>query len=281
MGECPNRTEKCGNCGGNEQDAADCRVKECLAGIKRKIVVMSGKGGVGKSTVAVNLAAALALEGRTVGLLDVDLHGPSVPTMLGLVGRHIESDGEKMVPLTLGAMRILSVGLLLENADDAVIWRGPMKIGVIKQFFSDVAWGQLDYLIIDTPPGTGDEPLSVCQTVLKSPDAGAVIVTTPQEVAASDVRKSLDFCNKLSLPVLGLIENMSGFACPHCGEITPIFASGGGKKLSEKFNVPLLGEIPIEPGVCQAGDAGAPFVQRFANTAAAKTFAGVVGKIEG
>lgn len=281
MADCPNRTEKCGNCGGHAEDPAACRVKECLADIKRKIVVMSGKGGVGKSTVAVNLAAALAMEGHSVGLLDVDLHGPSVPTMLKLVGQGVDVVDGKMQPVTVGALKVLSIGFLLENADDAVVWRGPVKMGVIKQFFSDVAWGKLDYLVIDTPPGTGDEPLSVCQTVLESGGAEAVIVTTPQEVAASDVRKSLNFCEKLALPVLGIIENMSGFACPKCGEITPIFAGCGGQALAEKFKTPLLGQIPLQPTVCQAGDAGTPFVRSFANTPAGKAFLAAVEKIIG
>lgn len=277
--DCPNRTEACGDCGGHEQDAADCRVKECLKGIRHKLVVMSGKGGVGKSTVAVNLATALALEGFSVGLLDVDLHGPSVPTMLGLAGRQIEVVDGRWVPVPFGAMKVLSIGFLLENGDDAVIWRGPVKMGVIKQFFSDVAWGALDYLVIDTPPGTGDEPLSVCQTVLQSEGAAAVIVTTPQEVSAADVRKSLNFCEKLALPVAGLIENMSGFVCPHCGEVTPVFNAGAGEKLAAAFHARLLGQIPLEPAVCQTGDAGTPFIKSYANTPAGKAFAAVVAKL--
>ena len=279
--DCPNRTAACGECGGREEDAADCRVKECLQGIRRKLVVLSGKGGVGKSTVAVNLATALALDGHSVGLLDVDLHGPSVPVMLGLTGRQIEVADGRWLPVPFGAMKIMSIGFLLENRDDAVIWRGPVKMGVIKQFFSDVAWGDLDYLVIDTPPGTGDEPLSVCQTVLQSEGAAAVIVTTPQEVAAADVRKSLNFCEKLALPVAGLIENMSGFVCPHCGEVTPVFNAGAGEKLAAAFHTRLLGQIPLEPAVCQTGDAGTPFIKSYGGSPAGRAFAAVVAQIAG
>lgn len=198
-----------------------------------KIVVLSGKGGVGKSTVAVNLATALALNGLRVGLLDVDIHGPSVPTMLGLENETLKGGPEGLFPVEFGGLKIMSLGFLLQNPDDAVIWRGPMKMGVIKQFLTDVQWGDLDYLIVDAPPGTGDEPLSICQLI--QPLDGAVIVTTPQKVAAIDVRKSISFCRRLAVPVLGVIENMSGFVCPKCGEVTQILPTGGGKRLPKTW----------------------------------------------
>ena len=235
-----------------------------LCRIKHKIVVLSGKGGVGKSTVAVNLAMALHLAGKKVGLLDVDIHGPSIPTMLGLEGRQImEADGE-LQPVDLDGMKVISLGFFLKDQDEAVIWRGPMKTGVITQFIRDVAWGDLDYLIVDSPPGTGDEPLSVCQT-LEGAD-GAVIVTTPQKVAAVDVRKSISFCRQMNLPVLGVIENMNGFVCPKCGELTSVFQSGGGRLMADDMGVTFLGSVPIDPQIAEAGDSGVAFLQRYADS---------------
>ena len=233
-----------------------------LGRIRHKLVVLSGKGGVGKSTVAVNLAAVLALSGKRVGLLDVDIHGPSIPTMLGLEGSTIDECENGLLPVELGGIKIMSLGFLSRNQDDAVIWRGPMKAGVIKQLLRDVCWGDLDYLIIDSPPGTGDEPLSVCQLIAGL--EGAIVVTTPQKVAAVDVRKSVTFCRRLNVPVLGIIENMSGFICPKCSELTEIFCSGGGKKISEDMGVPFLGSIPIDPQIVQAGDAGRSYVEQYA-----------------
>ena len=259
--------ESCSSCAKSDCDAAvrpapsaDQRsAAETLQGIKHRIVVLSGKGGVGKSTVAVNLAAALAREGMRVGLLDVDIHGPSVPVLLGLQGQRIQSIGDRMLPVETGGILVMSVGLLIEDQDDAVIWRGPMKAGVIQQFVHQVEWGELDYLIVDCPPGTGDEPLSVCQTLGEGTQA--LVVTTPQDVAAADVRKSITFCRKINLPVLGLVENMSGFVCPSCGEMTPIFKTGGGKALAERFGIPFLGALPLDPEVGEAGDAGKPFIR--------------------
>jgi len=254
-----------------EQQQLQDRMKR----IRHKIVVLSGKGGVGKSTVAVNLAMALLGSGKSVGLLDVDIHGPSIPTMLGLerepapAGRHGE-----ILPVFLGELRVMSLGFFLQHPDDAVIWRGPMKMGVIKQFLKDVAWGELDYLIIDSPPGTGDEPLSVCQ-LIGSLD-GAVVVTTPQKVAAVDVRKSITFCQQMGLPVLGVVENMSGFACPKCGEVTPIFRSGGGQQIAETMRVPFLGAIPVDPKVAEAGDRGQSFLTLHADTSTAKIMQRIV-----
>ena len=203
-------------------------LQERMCHIKHKILVLSGKGGVGKSTVAANLAVSLSLAGKRVGILDVDIHGPSIPKMFHLEGEAVTNDGESIVPVEVGDIKVLSIAFFLRNLDDAVIWRGPMKMNVIKQFLKDTAWGELDYLIIDSPPGTGDEPLSVCQLV---DDAdGAVIVTTPQDVSVADVRRSIRFCQSLRMPVLGVVENMSGFVCPHCGEVTNIFKTGGGKR---------------------------------------------------
>ena len=245
--------------------------------IKHKIIVMSGKGGVGKSTVAVNLATAFKLAGMRVGLLDVDVHGPSIPTMLGLEDQRMQSGAGGMIPVDKEGMKVISLGLLLPHKDDPVIWRGPRKMGAIKQFLSDVEWGDLDYLIIDAPPGTGDEQLSVCQLI--DDLDGAVIVTTPQRVAAADVRKSINFCHALELPVLGVIENMSGFVCPKCGEVTELFSSGGGVKISEDMKVPFLGKIPIDPLIVQACDSGKAFITEYAKTPTADCMKDVIHKI--
>lgn len=255
------------------------RLQSRLCKIKHRIAVLSGKGGVGKSTVAVNLATSLALSGKRVGLLDVDIHGPSVPTMLGLDAENVRpgvcEDG--ILPLELGTLKVMSIGFLLANQDDAVILRGPAKIGVIQQFLRDVVWGDLDFLIIDSPPGTGDEPLSVIQTI--GDVQGAVIVTTPQRVASVDVRKSITFCRKLDVPVLGVIENMSGFVCPHCGEITNIFSTGGGRDISESMGVPFLGSIPIDATIAIAGDAGSPFMDRYAASPTAQIMRDIIAPI--
>ncbi len=238
------------------------KINARMAQIKNTICVLSGKGGVGKSTVAVNLATALAEAGKKVGLLDVDIHGPSVPTMLGLGHHPLVGDADGVEPIIAGSLKVMSVGFLNEDADNPFIWRGPMKMGVIKQFLGDVEWGALDYLIIDCPPGTGDEPLSICQ-LIENP-TGAVIVTTPQKVAAVDVRKSLRFCSKLEMPVLGIVENMSGFACPKCGEVVHIFHAGGGETMATDFDVPFLGALPLDPSIGLACDAGEPFIQSHA-----------------
>lgn len=237
------------------------RLSETLNSIKQKYVVLSGKGGVGKSTVAVNLAVGLALSGKKTGLLDSDLHGPSVPKMLGLYDYRTTGDEEHILPAEIynGRLKVMSIQFLLQNHDDSVIWRGPLKHNVILQFIGYTVWGELDYLIIDLPPGTGDEPLSVVQTV--KPD-GAIIVTTPQEVAAIDVRKSINFCIKLQLPVTGIIENMSGFVCRHCGETTDIFGSGGGERMAVDMGVPFLGKIPIDPRFVSLSDDGKVFIDQ-------------------
>jgi len=247
--------------------------------IGRKILVLSGKGGVGKSTVAANLAISLAAAGRKVGLLDVDLHGPSIPKILGLDGERLGLDGTGgIAPIELAAnLKVVSIGMMLDSATDAVIWRGPMKYGVIQQFLKDVAWGELDFLVIDSPPGTGDEPLAVAQLVGRG--ASAVIVTTPQEVATSNVRRSVSFCKTLSLSVLGIVENMSGLSCPHCGEQVDVFKVGGVEQLAAEMDVPFLGRIPLDPQIVASGDSGAPFVQSLADSPAAKAFASVIEPI--
>lgn len=252
-------------------------LKRRLCRIRHKLLVLSGKGGVGKSTVAVNLAVALSLTGRRVGLLDIDIHGPSVPRMMGLNGRQVRSTGDALLPVELDGLRVMSLGFLLPKEEDAVIWRGPLKMGLIKQFLKDVEWGELDCLVVDAPPGTGDEPLSVCQLI---DDAdGAVIVATPQEVALSAVRKSITFCRQLRLPVLGIVENMSGFVCPHCGRTTDIFKTGGGERLARESGVPFLGRIPIDPAVGDACDGGTPFVGRSRSSGTAKAFEKVVARV--
>jgi len=247
--------------------------------IGRKIVVLSGKGGVGKSTVAANLAVALAAAGKRVGLLDVDLHGPSVPKILGLEGQRLVGgpDGE-IEPIRLTEnLSVVSVGLLLKSDNDAVIWRGPMKYNVIRQFLKDVSWGELDFLVVDSPPGTGDEPLAVAQ--LLGRDASAMIVTTPQDLAVSDVRRSVAFCKTLSLPVLGIVENMSGLACPHCRQVIELFKTGGGERLAEETGVPFLGRIPLVPRVVVSAASGQPFVSEFADSPAAAAFAAITKPI--
>ncbi len=239
--------------------------------IKHKILVLSGKGGVGKSTVAANLAVSLSLAGKSVGLLDIDIHGPSIPKILNLEDRKLAAVGSYLMPIPLSAnLIVMSIGFMLEDKDNPVIWRGPMKYQMIKQFLKDVEWGQLDYLIIDSPPGTGDEPLSIIQ-FLENPD-GAIIVTTPQQVALADVRKGISFCRSLSLPVIGVIENMSGFVCPKCGETTNIFKTGGGENMAKEMNVPFLGKIPIDPQIVNACDSGQPYIQQYGGSLAAKAF---------
>ncbi len=239
----------------SHQGADEKRLAETLSTIKQKFVVLSGKGGVGKSTVAVNLAVGLALKGKKTGLLDTDLHGPSVPKMLGLENFVTAGDETHLEPAIRydGLLKVMSVQFMLQNLHDSVIWRGPLKHAVISQFIGYTVWGELDYLIIDSPPGTGDEPLSVVQTA--KPD-GAIIVTTPQDVATFDVRKSIDFCNKLNLPVFGVIENMSGFVCPHCNTETAIFSIGGGKRMADELGIPFLGSIPIDPQFVSLSDQG-------------------------
>jgi ATP-binding protein involved in chromosome partitioning len=235
--------------------AQDEVIKEQLKGFKNKILVMSGKGGVGKSTVAAYLAVGLAKKGFQVGLMDVDLHGPSIPRMLGLkgnIGSSLES--KKGIPISyLPNMQVISIESLLGDKDTATIWRGPLKIGVIKQFIADIEWSKSDYLIIDCPPGTGDEPLTIAQVI---PDTKAIIVTTPQEISLADVRKSINFCKQVNMGILGLVENMSGLRCPYCGKTIDIFKTNGGVLTAKRAGLTLLGSLPLEPDIVQEGDNG-------------------------
>ncbi|MEE9436967.1 MAG: Mrp/NBP35 family ATP-binding protein [Candidatus Adiutricales bacterium] len=236
----------------------DVVIRATLSQIKNKYLVMSGKGGVGKSSLAVNLAVYLAEKGNKVGLLDIDLHGPSVPRMLGLSGRmEVGSDRSILPQAWSPKLAVVSIESMLKERDEAVIWRGPKKLNAIRQFISDVSWGPLDYLFIDSPPGTGDELLTVARII---PTAQAIVVTTPQEISLADVRKSIYFLKRLNLEAAGLVENMSGFVCPHCGEATDLFGRGGGRTLAEAADLTFLGAVPLEPGVVQAADAGRPYV---------------------
>ena len=261
-----------------QQADLDRKVKENLGKIKYKILVTSNKGGVGKSAVAVNLATALSTD-KKIGILDADIHGPSIPTMLGFAGKKAPVGPQGIIPVSVNPNLVgFSMGLLLGSQDLPVIWRGPLKMGALKQFIGDVVWGELDYLIVDSPPGTGDEPLSICQLI---PEInGGVIVTTPQEVALVDSRKCVGFLRKLGVPVLGIIENMSGFTCPHCGKTTNLFKTGGGEKAARELLVPFLGRIPIDPAIVDTGDEGVPFIEKFADSPTAKGFKEIVEKIK-
>ncbi|NNL75497.1 MAG: Mrp/NBP35 family ATP-binding protein [Desulfobacterales bacterium] len=257
-----------------EQDAA---VKKSLDTIKNKILVMSGKGGVGKTSTSVNLSIALANKGYHVGIIDVDLHGPDVPRMLGLEGTPVVNENKKLNPMSYSKnLKAISIESFTPNKDDAIIWRGPLKFAAIKQFIGDVDWKNLDFLIIDSPPGTGDEPLTVAQTI---PDAKAIIVTTPQEVALADVRKSINFCKTVKMEIFGLIENMSGFACPHCGEMLELFGSGGGQRTATQMGIQFLGKIPFDPKMVACGDTGACFQEVHSDSAVTTAFAEVAEKL--
>jgi len=243
-----------------QQQQMQDMMQETLSKIKNKIFVMSGKGGVGKSSIAANLATGLADKGFKTGLMDVDLHGPSIATIMGLDGMLGISPNRKLLPYKYSDnLGVVSMQSLMQDADQAVIWRGPAKAGMIQQFVGQVEWGNLDFLIIDAPPGTGDEPLTVVQTIR---DAKAVVVTTPQEVALSDVRKSINFCETVKLPVVGLIENMGPFKCPGCDHVIALFKSGGGAKTAEAMNIPFLGTLPFSPAVVIASDDGTPIITK-------------------
>jgi Mrp family chromosome partitioning ATPase/predicted Fe-Mo cluster-binding NifX family protein len=250
-----------------------------LSKIDQIIIVLSGKGGVGKSTVAVNLALSLALRGHKTGLLDVDIHGPSVPKLLHLTDKWPEVKGEEIVPITYESdlLKVMSMGFLLQGTEQAVIWRGPLKYSMIKDFISRVQWGDLDYLVVDCPPGTGDEPLSVAQ-FLKG-KAKAVIVTTPQQVATIDVEKCITFCKQLELPVAGVVENMSGFVCPHCGQSSDIFSKGGGELLAGQYGIPFLGSIPLDQDIARSGDDEKPYIYFYSKSATAKVLDDIVERI--
>lgn len=248
----------------NPQAQRDAEIKGALGRIKHKFIIMSGKGGVGKTSTSVNLSLALAALGHQVGIMDVDLHGPDVPRMLGLSGMLDLGSNRKLNPMryskNLGAVSIES---LTPTKDEAIIWRGPIKYSAIQQFIGDVEWGDLDFLLIDAPPGTGDEPLTVAQTIS---DAKAIIVTTPQEVSLADVRKSINFCKVVKMEIFGLIENMSGFACPHCQSVIDLFGSGGGEKTAISAGIPFLGKIPFDQKMVECGDAGVSYQQQNKDT---------------
>ena len=246
-----------------------------LPGIRNIVAVGAGKGGVGKSTTAVNLAVALRRKGARVGLMDTDVYGPNIPQMLGVTSQPEVSDDRKMIPPEAHGIKIISMGMLVPP-DQPVIWRGPMLHGAVQQFMRDVAWGELDYLVVDLPPGTGDVSLSMAQSV---PVAGAVVVTTPQGVSVSDVRKAVAMFRQLNIPVLGAIENMSWFECPHCGERTEIFGRGGGEQMAAELMIPFLGAVPIDTRVRSGGDEGQPIVAAVPDAPAARAFVDVAGKV--
>jgi ATP-binding protein involved in chromosome partitioning len=243
--------------------------------VKNVVLVMSGKGGVGKSTVATNLALALSRMGTRVGLLDADIYGPSIPTMLGIAGQPT-SDGQRIQPLERFGVKLMSIGFLLEDSKSAVVWRGPMLHGALLQFLKDVAWGALDFLLLDLPPGTGDVALTLSQKVRAS---GAIVVTTPQEVALQDVYKSVSMCQKVGIPVLGVVENQSYFICDGCEKRHELFGAGGGQKIADYASAPLLGQIPLHPNVREWGDAGTPIVQASPGSEVAKAFVSVAEKL--
>jgi ATP-binding protein involved in chromosome partitioning len=270
-----------------EPDASERRERQMellrvrMGKVKHKIAVISGKGGVGKSLVTVNLAVALAIKGRKgrIGVLDADIHGPCVPRMMGLRGSHLQSGPPGIFP-AFGPLdiRVVSMGFLLPSDDSPVIWRGPLKMGAIRQFLSEIVWGDLDYLLIDLPPGTGDESLSVLQ-LLPEMD-GVIIVTIPSEVSQDVVKKAVTFARKMDTPVVGIVENMSGIVCPHCGERIDVFGVGGGERISSEMGVPLLGSIPLDPNISTATDSGTPFIVAEPDSQAAKSFEAIVEKIE-
>ena len=244
----------------DQKDGQECTCKvDRMAKIKHKIIIASGKGGVGKSTVSVNLARALQMKGLQVGILDADITGPDIPKLLGIEEARLKQGTEGIEPAQADGIMVASMALILSSRETPVVWRGPMKMAAIKQFIQDVNWGELDFLLSDLPPGTSDEPLSVVQLIPEL--AGAIIVTTPQEVALLDSRKAVNMVKAMKIPVLGIVENMSGLICPHCNEGISIFGAGGGRRMAEEMDVPLLGAIPIDPGVCALGDRGQTFVE--------------------
>lgn len=255
------------------------KIQTTLKKINHIYLVLSGKGGVGKSTVATNLAVALSQKKYTVGLLDIDLHGPSIPNMLGLTKNTPEATEEGLTPIPYSdTLKIMSMGFLVDNPDQPVIWRGPMKMGAIQQLLGDVNWGLLDYLIVDLPPGTGDEPLSIIQLLTKCD--GAIIVTTPQDIALVSVRKSINFVKKMNIPVIGLIENMSGFTCPHCGKTIDIFKTDGGKHAAQHLQIPYLGSIPLDEQIAHRSDQGKPFFDAAVQNKTTQAFENIISNIE-
>ena len=257
----------------------DTKIAKTLSKIKNRLLVFSGKGGVGKSTVAANLSLAFAMHGLKVGLLDVDIHGPNSAKMLGVEDKRMDVSPEGIKPVNVNDnLKLVSMSFLLQDPNVPVIWRGPLKMKAIQQFLGDVDWGELDWLIIDSPPGTGDEPLSVAQLI---PATGAIVVTTPQEVSVMDSRKAVAFARSLNLKILGIIENMSGMACPHCGKQIDLFKEGGGKKAALELGVPFLGKIPIDPQIVISSDEGKPFIGSYPDSEASKAFMKIIENIPG
>lgn len=272
--KCDSCSQK-GSCKDEDAGKAGTCIVDRMARIKHKIIIASGKGGVGKSTVSVNLARALQMKGLRVGVLDADITGPDIPKLLGIEDQKLMQGSEGIEPANANGIKAASMALILSSRETPVVWRGPMKMAAIKQFIQDVNWGDLDFLIVDLPPGTSDEPLSVLQLI---PDlAGAIIVTTPQEVSLLDSRKAVNMVKTMKLPVLGIVENMSGLKCPHCQETINIFSSGGGEKMAEEMDVPFLGAIPIDPQVCALGDSGQTFAG--CKTQAGESFARIVERL--
>ena len=259
----------------------DQQLEENLIKIKQTIVIISGKGGVGKSTVAANLSLVLAREDeRQVGLLDADIDGPNIPKMLGIEDDSVAGLNDRFIPVNVKPnLAVISMAFFLPNKDSPVIWRGPLKSGAIKQFLGQVDWGDLDYLVVDLPPGTGDAPLSVAQFIRNV--SGAIVVTTPQDVALLDSRKAVTFARKLNIPIIGILENMSGFVCPHCGKKVNLFKTGGGERAAREMGVPFLGRVPIDHRIVEGGDSGIPFVESFSDSPAAAAFLEIVGKCTG
>ena len=257
------------------QDMVPPQVREAMKDVKHKIVILSGKGGVGKTTVATNLAMSFAKKGKSVGLLDVDIYGPNVPKLLGLEGQHPMAEEQKIHPIIgpLG-VKVMSMGFLLRKNDDAVAWRGPLVGKAISQFLSDVTWGELDVLVVDLPPGTGDEILSILQQIPNID--GVVIVSTPQEVAVLDARRAVQLVKKMNVPVLGIVENMSEFVCPGCGKSYKLFGEGAAKKATEDYGIDHLGTLPLDPRVIALSDEGTPFVIKDPNSEVAKSFESIV-----
>ncbi len=254
---------------------APAPARRSLPGVRYKVAVASGKGGVGKSTVAANLAVALLRGGATVGLLDADIYGPSQQLMMGCTDKPRVNSADKILPVDGNGVQVMSLGFLMDP-DQPVIWRGPMVMKALQQFIEDVEWGALDYLVVDLPPGTGDAQLTITQEL---PLDGAVIVTTPQDVALVDARKGLAMFQKVNVPVLGVIENMSAFVCPHCGERSEIFKHGGGRRTAEQLGVPFLGDVPIDPAIVVGGDAGTPIVASHPDSAAAQAFVALAAAV--
>jgi Mrp family chromosome partitioning ATPase len=260
------------SCGQQEKEAhAQERLKSTLSHIKHRIMVMSGKGGVGKSTVSTNLAFALSMDGFEVGLLDADIHGPNIPKMLGIESSQVIGSVQGMIPVVVFPnLKVISMAFFIGDRDNPVVWRGPLKHSAISQFVGEVEWGALDFLIVDLPPGTGDEPLSVAH-LIKNVD-GSIVVTTPQDVALLDSRKAVVFSRMLRIPVIGIVENMSGLECPHCHKEISLFKIGGGEKAARDLKVPFLGRIPIDPEIVTDCDRGMPFVMSYPKSEAAKAF---------